>query len=273
MKDYVREYGILIKLSNKETDEYFKLREELFNKGIIGPKSQSELFYQAFKEYAQKLIASYSTNTQTNQQCYNNIELKNQKLNEIKGFIRKSPKTFTQIFNYFFHSFKEIYGTPRTCLSWLKMLFEADEFVILNLKSKFSDYYVIEKNSYWHAQLKKHCLKFPHHKINYQPTSIQAAKTKLYNYLSVDLAAKEFNSLDKAEEFSCVMLKQYLVGEEKPIINDPIISSVLQLRAEWKHTEADKELDYVKEVRAMRIAQSQRAAAEKEAEEVLGGLF
>lgn len=239
MNDLKRQGKVLLKLTLKESNIFDQLMYKLKKECNISKQRQSEIIFEGFRQYAEKLINSKNIYTQTNQQL-NNKNIKIDAIVQIKEYINKRPRKFKTVFDYFFKTFAEQFGSCRTRFSWLNHLFESKEFVVLNLKSFLGDYYIIPRHSYFHAQFKDYCFEFPFERLNYQPTAENPARKKIYNMLNMTYYSPE--SLDKVEQFALKALKAHLDFEEKPMITDLTIREVLDLRGKWKHHEAQEVL-------------------------------
>ena len=245
--------GIFIYWTDDEAEEV----KTLFDASDVSKQRQSEFFMEFIIDGLKKYNKSKNPNTQTNEHDINNKQIKVNALNKIKGFIKNKPMELDKCFNHFFKSFKHDFGTERTCFVWFKRLFEDEEFVILNLDKM----YIIEKYSFFHAQLKNHCFTFPHTNFSSSSQSYSALRKFIFTRLRVMFPKNEI--FDKIESLMRKNFYLKLEHEEEITAELPVDKEIISLREKWKHTKALELLNEEKEFIANQQLNVESDAAEQ----------
>jgi hypothetical protein len=79
MASLIRNKQLVIKFTDEEFYKFKKLWNSLQTELKIGPKRKSEIFAEAFFQYAENLLKSKDIYTQTNQHSLNEKELRIEK--------------------------------------------------------------------------------------------------------------------------------------------------------------------------------------------------
>jgi len=240
---------IVIYPTSEELVKFNDVRERLMNECNISKQRQSELFMEAYFQYAENLLAAYipnqhATQTKSQSQTAERKSAIHNLINEIKekGFMFIGQAYANLLFQNTCFSDVKI----RTKSSYFQQLMISDELVYLYLpyfyNTKMKDAIVlIHKKSKWYPQLKDLCFNIKEPLLRITHDNILETKFKDDLFKKIKNKAKYRSKLDQAEQ---TMLNAFLYEieelKEKPMYdteNEDLIN-IIKLRSEYRFEEA-----------------------------------